>query len=322
MRAVDKAAFPATDTSFMTTTRKSRKKPDLAADRHVLTIIGAGNMGQALVRGLVKAPAEGLHFDEILLFDTHPDKCNQILVELTALGQSEDPVQATLTALGSIEDLQHALPRTTVIALCTKPQDLVTVAENCRGKIKRDTMLISVAAGVSLEQLASMFKHRGPIVRAMPNIAAKVGAAATGMAANRECNPADMDVATKIFSAIGEALWIREDLLNAVTGLSGSGPAYIFMVIEALTEGGVKMGLPRDVARLLSTQTVFGSAALLKSTGQHPATLREQVTTPGGTTISAIHELEERGLRAMLMSAVATATRRSAELESTAKTKN
>lgn len=276
-------------------------------------------MGQALVRGIAKAQGDGPHFDEIMLFDTHADKCNQLLVELTGDGRGGAPASTGLTVLSSIEDLQASLPRATMIALCTKPQDIVAVAQVCRGKIMRDTILVSVAAGVSLEQISGMFKHRGPAVRAMPNIAAKVGAAATGMAANGVCSPGDMDLATKVFSAIGEAMWIREDLLNAVTGLSGSGPAYIFMVIEALTEGGVKMGLPRDVARTLATQTVFGSAALLKSTGQHPATLREQVTTPGGTTISAIHELEERGLRAMLMSAVATATRRSAELESATK---
>jgi pyrroline-5-carboxylate reductase len=170
-----------------------------------------------------------------------------------------------------------------------------------------------------MDRIASLFEHHGAIVRAMPNIAAKVGAAATGMSTNSQCSPDQMKKATEIFSVIGEAIWIREDLMNAVTGLSGSGPAYIFMVIEALTEGGVKMGIPRDIARALATQTVYGSAALLKSTDLHPAIFREQVSTPGGTTISAIHELEERGLRAMLMSAVATATKRAEELEKNTK---
>ena len=117
-----------------------------------------------------------------------------------------------------------------------------------------------------------------------------------------------------MFSAIGQADWTKESLLDAVTGLSGSGPAYLYMIIEALTDGGVKMGLPRNLSSRLATQTVLGSAMLVQQTGTHPAILREQVTTPGGTTIAAIHELEERGLRAMLISAVETATKRSADL--------
>jgi pyrroline-5-carboxylate reductase len=120
-----------------------------------------------------------------------------------------------------------------------------------------------------------------------------------------------MDMAHQIFTSVGTASWTKESLMDAVTGLSGSGPAYIYMVIEALTDGGVKMGMPRPLALELATQTVLGSAALVQSTGLHPAILRDQVTTPGGTTIAAIHELEERGLRAMLISAVATATERS-----------
>ncbi|MCX6125201.1 MAG: hypothetical protein NTV34_10730 [Proteobacteria bacterium] len=120
-----------------------------------------------------------------------------------------------------------------------------------------------------------------------------------------------MSLAHEIFASIGTASWTKESLMDAVTGLSGSGPAYVYMVIEALTDGGVKMGLPRPLALELATQTVVGSAKLVQSSGIHPAVLRDQVTTPGGTTISAIHELEERGLRAMLMSAVVTATERS-----------
>lgn len=148
----------------------------------------------------------------------------------------------------------------------------------------------------------------------MPNIAATVGAAATGMCSNGRADAGALTLAEGIFGAIGEASWTREGLLDAVTGLSGSGPAYIYMVIEALTEGGVKMGMPRTLAANLASQTVLGSAMLVKATGLHPAVLRDQVTTPGGTTITAIHELEERGLRAMLMHAVETATKRSAHL--------
>jgi pyrroline-5-carboxylate reductase len=151
----------------------------------------------------------------------------------------------------------------------------------------------------------------------MPNIAATVGAAATAMAHNAACDEAHRGLAEKIFGAIGEADWTKESLMDAVTGLSGSGPAYLYMVIEALTDGGVKMGIPRTLSHRLATQTVLGSAMLVKETGLHPAILRDQVTTPGGTTINAIHELEDRGLRAMLISAVETATNRAAHLRKT-----
>ena len=134
------------------------------------------------------------------------------------------------------------------------------------------------------------------------------------MCENGQASAAQKALVEGIFGAIGEADWTKEALLDAVTGLSGSGPAYLYMVIEALTDGGVKMGIPRVMAQRLSTQTVLGAAMLVKSSGLHPAILRDQVTTPGGTTLSAIHELEERGLRAMLISAVETATARAAHL--------
>lgn len=269
-------------------------------------------MGQALARGLIGLNGESSAIDEINVFDIHHTKSSALANDLQPkTGRS----RKRILAITSEKELERTLERAGIVAICTKPQDISSVTKHCHGQIRPNTLVISVVAGVSMEQLSSRLKHPGPIVRAMPNIAAKVGAAATAMAFNHKCDQMARDVANRIFSTIGEALWIREDLLHAVTGLSGSGPAYIFMVIESLTEGGVKMGIPRDVARQLATQTVFGSAALLKSSDLHPANLREQVTTPGGTTVNAIHELEERGLRAMLMSAVATATKRSEELE-------
>ena len=297
----------------MTNMLKLKKKKQKTVDSKVLLILGAGNMGQALARGLLALNDNTAAVDEINVFDIHHSKSMDLTEDL----QTKKTVKSKkkIVAITSDKELEDSLQRAGILAICTKPQDIPIVVKQCQGLIPRETLVISVAAGVSMEQLSTRLKHSGPIVRAMPNIAAKVGAAATAMAPNNKCGPSDRDLANRIFSAIGDALWIREDLLHAVTGLSGSGPAYIFMVIEALTEGGVKMGIPRDVSRQLATQTVFGSAALLKSTGLHPANLREQVTTPGGTTVNAIHELEERGLRAMLMSAVATATKRSEELD-------
>jgi pyrroline-5-carboxylate reductase len=152
------------------------------------------------------------------------------------------------------------------------------------------------------------------IVRAMPNIAATVDEGAAALAYGEHVSAEQQEIAKSIFEAVGDAVVVSEDQLDAVTGLSGSGPAYIYMVIESLIDGGVKMGLSRDIATKLAIQTVLGSAKLAKTSRLHPAILRDQVTTPGGTTINAIHELESHGLRAMLINAVVTATERSKEL--------
>ena len=173
---------------------------------------------------------------------------------------------------------------------------------------------MSVLAGTTLSQISGELGHQGPVVRAMPNIAATIGCAATAMCGNSELVSENTSLAELIFKSVGEAYWTKEELMDTVTGLSGSGPAYIFMVIEALTDGDVKMGLPRDLARSLSTQTVLGAASLVKSTGKHPAILKDLVSTPAGTTISALHELESHGLRHMFVSAVQKATERSIEL--------
>jgi pyrroline-5-carboxylate reductase len=248
-------------------------------------------MGMALVRGLIarQAPFDISVYDRRAL-DNFPAGV-KVLTELSG-PRSEQ-----------------------VICLCVKPQDLKTVAAQIGGKIELQSLIISILAGTPLAELGTVLQHPGAIVRAMPNIAATVGAAATAACHNAACTEPQQKVATQIFGCVGEIDWTREELMDAVTGLSGSGPAYIYMVIEALTDGGVKMGIPRDLAGRLATQTVLGSAMLVKETKLHPAILRDQVTTPGGTTISAIHELEAHGLRAMLISAVATATKRSAQLK-------
>ena len=257
-------------------------------------IIGAGNMGASLARGL--AISEEF---KVRIFDVHTDRtqplCERVPVEV-------------------MHDLARGVLGCDAVALCVKPQDLSAVAQALAGNIPADCLVVSILAGVTIADVALALKFHGGIVRAMPNIAATIGAAATGMAGNEECTSAQKDLAMAIFGCIGETDWIKESLLDAVTGLSGSGPAYIYMVIEALTDGGVKMGIPRAIAAKLATQTVFGAAKLVQETKLHPAILREQVTTPGGTTINAIHELEDRGLRAMLISAVETATQRAAYL--------
>lgn len=202
------------------------------------------------------------------------------------------------------------------IILCIKPQDLGSVSQSLRGRLDKSCLLISILAGKKTESIAQELKFEGAIVRAMPNIAAVIGFAATAMASGQNCENNHRQIAESVFQSVGEAYWTKESLMDTVTGLSGSGPAYIYMVIEALADGGLKMGMPRDLALKLATQTVLGAAAMVKETGLHPAILKDQVTTPAGTTISALHELEERGLRSMFVSAVERATKRSVELGS------
>ncbi|MCX6105789.1 MAG: pyrroline-5-carboxylate reductase [Proteobacteria bacterium] len=265
---------------------------DTALEASVL-IIGTGNMGAALARGL-----SGSGF-RVAIHDIHSDRVAEL---------------ADKHKIRAVTDPAAELAHISAVIFCVKPQDLSTVTSPLSGKILDSTLVISILAGTPISAVEEALNFKGAVVRAMPNIAATVRAAATAMSANEACTDQQKMLAERIFRAIGEADWIKEPLLDAVTGLSGSGPAYLYMVIEALTDGGVKMGIPRALAARLATQTVLGSALLVKETGLHPAILRDQVTTPGGTTISAIHELEERGLRAMLISAVETATKRSAAL--------
>lgn len=259
-------------------------------------IIGVGNMGSSLIKGvLAKTPCD---FQTVRIFDASLEKANAFL--------SHKTVQVLDSLTGKRDE--------DVIVLCIKPQDLAVVAGALKGKIPKKSLLVTILAGITMEDIAGTFQFTGTVVRAMPNIAGMVGQAATAMCGADNMDSTHVQLAEKLFRSIGEADWTKESNLDAVTGLSGSGPAYIYMVIEALTDGGVKMGLPRALSLSLATQTVLGSALLVKKTGLHPAVLRDQVTTPGGTTISAIHELEAHGLRAMLMSAVATATKQSARL--------
>lgn len=257
-------------------------------------IVGSGNMGSALARGLL---ARGGY--RVRICDIHAERAQQLAERVSA-----EVVSSSIAGISESD----------AVVLCVKPQDLAAVASELKGHIPGNCLVVSILAGVTIADVESALNFTGGVARAMPNIAAMVGSAATGVACNDHCSPAQRELALAIFRGIGEADWIKESLLDAVTGLSGSGPAYVYMVIEALTDGGVKMGIPRAVAAKLATQTVFGAAQLVKETGLHPAILRDQVTTPGGTTINAIHELEDRGLRAMLISAVETATQRAAYL--------
>lgn len=280
-----------------------------------VVIVGFGNMGRALARGLLKA-----------------GKGQVIACERPGFAHPGDfplpeGTEAARFRLLSVGDAQPGLPvddprelhltEADTVVLCTKPQDLKEVGRIWAPAFVEQgakPLVISILAGVPTELVHKHVARNCAVVRAMPNIAANVDAAATALCASARSPAEAAHRAQEVFDCVGKSWVVREDQLNAVTGLSGSGPAYIYMIIEALSDGGVKMGLPRQLALDLAAQTVLGAAKLVQETRLHPAILRDQVTTPGGTTISAIHELERHGLRPMLMSAVVTATERSKEL--------
>jgi pyrroline-5-carboxylate reductase len=262
-----------------------------------IAILGIGNMGSALMKGIINAKL------------TPPKKIIAYDIDLPRLQAIAAEWKIRIAA-----DLSAAAEISEILLLCVKPQTLASVLQTIKPVIRPDHLVISIVAGVRIEFIQQMLGTELGIVRAMPNIAATVDEGAAALAYGEHVSAEQQEIAKSIFEAVGDAVIVSEDQLDAVTGLSGSGPAYIYMVIESLIDGGVKMGLSRDIATKLAIQTVLGSAKLAKTSRLHPAILRDQVTTPGGTTINAIHELESHGLRAMLINAVVTATERSKEL--------
>ncbi len=282
--------------TFVTNEEASTRGEKISLNR-AIAIIGAGNMGTSLLRGILNAKLAP--HDKIIASGTHSAK-------LEKLG-SKWKINYTLD---NVEAARFA----DIVMLCVKPYTIGKVLDEIQSALREDQMLISIAAGVTIDSILHRTGKNNPIVRAMPNIASTVDEGATAVSFGRFVTEEQQRIAIAIFEAVGEVVVVEESQLDAVTGLSGSGPAYIYMVIEALIDGGVKMGLARDVARKLAVQTVLGSAKLVKESNLHPAILRDQVTTPGGTAINAVHELESHGLRSMLINAVATATERSKEL--------
>ena len=216
------------------------------------------------------------------------------------------------TSVRVVTSNEEAAAAAPVVILCVKPQEAATAIQQA-GAALDGKLLISIAAGLSLSTLGKM-APKSRIIRAMPNTPAIIGRGATAFTGAAETTQADKDCAEAIFASVGIVSYVQEKLLDAVTGLSGSGPAYIFLVIEALTDGGVSCGLPTNLSRQLAIQTVLGAAELAKETAEHPAVLREMVTSPGGTTAAALGELEQHGVRAAFIQAVRAADRRSKEL--------
>jgi len=259
--------------------------------------IGSGNMGEALIKGLTAANV--MPGEMIWASDVRGDR-------LKELGRTYG-----ITLASDNLDLVRAVD---VVIMAVKPQIMAPVLREIAPVFTRRKLMVSIAAGVSTETIRAALGQGGRLIRVMPNAPALVLEGATALAKADGLEPDDMDVASEIFSAVGRVVVLDESLMDAVTGLSGSGPAYVAVVIESLADGGVRMGLDRATAMTLATQTVLGAAKLLLETRLHPGALKDMVSSPGGTSIAGIAALEEGGLRTTFIKAVERATLRSKEL--------
>lgn len=271
-----------------------------------LGFIGGGNMAEAMIKGLISASF--VEPKSIMVSDVVSSRLDFL--------HSEYKVKA-------VPDNRELVEKSDILILAVKPQLVKKVIENVRDLIDAKKLLVSVAAGVPIATILEVLKagqnKKYNVVRTMPNTPALVQEGVTAIAAGENVSKVDIQIAHRLFEAVGKTVDVDEVHLDAVTGLSGSGPAYIFTIIEALSDAGVKMGLSRDVSYTLTVQTVFGSAKLAWESQKHPGELKDMVTSPGGTTISGLQTLEEGGLRTTLMNAVEAATNRSKELGRNAK---
>lgn len=264
-----------------------------------LGVIGVGKIGTALINRFITTST--LERKNIVMFDTNESRLSERNKEFN---------------IEIAKDNVSLVKSTKYILIAVIPQVIDKLLEEIAPVITNDHIIISIAAGVSIEHIKKIIRKQIGIIRIMTNTPAIIGAAATVIACNKQVKENEIDYIQKLFNSVGMVVELDETHMDAVTGLSGSGPAYIFIIIEALADGGVKMGLPRDISQKLAAQTVLGSAKLLLETNRHPGELKDMVATPAGTTITAIHELESAKLRATLISAVEAATLKSKSLNS------
>ncbi|WP_165248418.1 pyrroline-5-carboxylate reductase [Paludisphaera soli] len=264
--------------------------------------LGAGRMASALVKGMIRAGV------------ATPDRI-----------AASDPISAARDELGREAGIsvhptnRPVLDSADVIVLAVKPQSMAAVLAEIAPALAPRHLIVSIAAGVSIVTMADALGASARIVRVMPNTPALLGEGASAFALGPNATDADAEAVHRLLDSVGRAVRVPESQLDAVTGLSGSGPAFVYMIIEALSDGGVRAGLPRDVATTLAAQTVLGAAKMVLETKLHPGALKDQVTSPGGTTIAGVQVLERRALRGALIDAVEAASRRSAELAAIAR---
>jgi pyrroline-5-carboxylate reductase len=259
--------------------------------------VGSGKMATALVKGMLRAGVASV--EDIRASDPLESARNQFQAE---------------TSVSVFDANVPVVQLSDVVVLAVKPQSMRLVLENVRPFITNDKLIISIAAGITIKSIIEGLGPGARVVRVMPNTPALIGEGASAYALGPGVHADDERVVKAFLDSVGQTVGVPESLLDAVTGLSGSGPAFVYVMIEALADGGVRVGLPRDVAILLASQTVLGAAKMVRDTGLHPGWLKDQVASPGGTTIAGLHALEQAGLRAALMNAVQAATHRSTQL--------
>jgi pyrroline-5-carboxylate reductase len=259
--------------------------------------VGAGNMAEALMKGIISA---GMALaDDITASDVMPER-RDFIAKTIGVGVTGDNVEVVRSS--------------DIIVLAVKPNHVGPVLEELKPYLSSDHLLISIAAGVKIDVMERHLNWGVRVVRVMPNQPCLVGASASAFALGRSARKEDKETVQRVLESVGVAFALDEKLLDAVTGLSGSGPAYVYMFIEALADGGVLAGLPRDVATILAAQTVFGSAKTLLETRKHPGELKDMVASPAGTTIEGIRILEQYAIRAAFIDAVEAGALKSAEL--------
>ncbi len=259
--------------------------------------IGGGKMGEALIKGVIRAKLSSA--GKIIVSDVDKKRC-QILEEETRIKTTQENKKVTSSS--------------DIIILAIKPNVMGDILEELKNGITPKHLVVSIAAGIPLSFIESFLNKGCRAIRVMPNTPCLVGEMAAGYALGKNATRNDGKLVGQILNAVGKSFLLEEKHLDAVTGLSGSGPAFIYMVIEALTDGGVKMGLPREVSTTLAAQTAFGAAKMVLEAGMHIGELKDFVTSPGGTTIEGLHELEKGGIRNALINAVEAATKKSKRL--------
>jgi pyrroline-5-carboxylate reductase len=259
--------------------------------------IGGGNMAEALIKGLLSGL--GVTPQQIMATDVVPERRTYM---------------QTTYGITASADNKHAVQESTVVVLAVKPQIMPMILEEIAPVVNSEKLVISIAAGITLQTLQRALGDSRRVVRVMPNTPALVLAGAAGISPGKAATPQDVALVEQIFNAVGRAMVVSDEMMDVVTGLSGSGPAFIFALIEGLSDGGVLMGLARQTATLLAAQTVLGAAKMVLETGKHPGELKDMVTSPAGTTIAGMHALESGGLRGLMMEAVRRATERSEAL--------
>jgi pyrroline-5-carboxylate reductase len=273
-------------------------EPQIMLSNKTIGFIGAGNMAETLMGGLIGSNRS--QPDHLICSDVRTARLDEL--------SHRYGVQTT-------KDNKAVIDASDIVIYAVKPQIMGSVLKETVDSLDPSKLIISIAAGVPLAAIEKVLRKELRLIRAMPNVCVAVEAGATAITASAGVKPEDVEMARMVFQSVGRCIVLKEDhLLDAVTGLSGSGPAYIFLILDALSDAGVKMGLFREDARELAAQTVLGAAKMLLETGLNPGQLKDMVTSPGGTTIAGLHALEQGGLRATLINAVEAATLRSEAL--------